>query len=677
MAIQGARLGWTRLTLMCVFLLSFASQSLAYDCTTTADCNYKGCGDVPCSGLHGSSKCINGVWEHRCYPYNGQYPGDTSTPYTFRMKGCYYGDTAVAGGNFGYCGAPPANTACSTNTTTTLTGTWSQVTLSGHVPGSSQGHGVATVDTFMFIFGGVRSGGRSNRLDRIDTTSGVCTTLGAVAGVMGTAPSERSDMGFASWNRILYVFGGLGGFQDGVSSDGSLIMSLNDLHAFDTTRKTWVHLNSSTGVSGTPPSKARYMGFTAHNNFLWVTFGWEMMSNPGADAHKYDISSKTWSVLSSAPPSLCQACGANTFSAFRYSHSQANLGGLVFTFGGVDQGGGHRNDIRTLEMGNSSATWTSPITCDIPEGRIQAALVAVGHKLILFGGRDHTRYYNDVAFFYPTTNQWHTVTNVSGEVPTARSSFGNAVVVGCSIFIYGGQTQVAEPKNYPEYSCVTKLDCNYDGCSNSPCSPDDQFPKYCVDDLLTYDCRDGMCITAIRMDGAGYGHCPERYVIESGGTQQVISVQELQNRMIGRSDQLFQLEVPRETGEDENCQSTTKPPSSTTLSAAATNPAILCDGETSPFFLAGDTFCVPNNLYPAPNVSHCVFENTWQDVRKDNYFYKTGGLGKMMRDGWEVWVCMDHPCCANKKDKVCFTYNEVHHVFAPWGYNSHLHIFKL
>ena len=24
--------------------------------------------------------------------------------------------------------------------------------------------------------------------------------------------------------------------------------------------------------------------------------------------------------------------------------------------------------------------------------------------------------------------------------------------------------------------------------------------------------------------------------------------------------------------------------------------------------LAGDTLCVPNNLYPAPNVSHCVFE---------------------------------------------------------------------
>jgi len=456
---------------------------------------------------------------------------------------------------------------------------------------------------------------------------------------------------------------------------------LNDLHAFDTTRKTWVQLNTSTGVSGSPPSKTQRMGFTAHNGFLWVTFGWEMMYDPGSDAHKYDISSKTWSVLSSAPPTLCQACGANTFSTLRSGHSQANLGGLLFTFGGTDQGGGHRNDIRTLEMGNSSATWTSPITYDVPAGRVDAALVAVGHKLILFGGRDqsgsHTRYYNDVAFFHPATNRWYMVTNVSGEVPTARSSFGNAAVVGCSVFVYGGRTQGGETKNYPVYSCSWKSDCNYDRCSNVWCSPDDPFPKYCVDDLHDYDCRAGMCITSIRRDGSGYGHCPKRYVLyagESGGTEQVVSAEELQN--MGSSDQLFQLEVAPEAGEDENCQSSAPSPLSTTLSATTPPPAPLCDGATSPFSLAGDTLCVPNNIYPTPNVLHCVFAHTWEDVVKNRHLYKTGGLGKMMRDTWEVWVCMEHPCATDKNDRVCFTFDEEHRVFVPWGYNSHLRILK-
>ena len=59
-----------------------------------------------------------------------------------------------------------------------------------------------------------------------------------------------------------------------------------------------------------------------------------------------------------------------------------------------------------------------------------------------------------------------------------------------------------------------------------------------------------------------------------------------------------------------------------------TTPAPFCDGETSPFFLAGDTLCVPNNLYPAANVSHCEFAHTWDDVAENKHLYRTGGLGK-------------------------------------------------
>ena len=62
---------------------------------------------------------------------------------------------------------------------------------------------------------------------------------------------------------------------------------------------------------------------------------------------------------------------------------------------------------------------------------------------------------------------------------------------------------------------------------------------------------------------------------------------------------------------------TTTPILTTTTSATTTTPVPLCDGATSPFMIAGDTLCVPNNLYPAPNVSHCVFEQTWEDVKEN------------------------------------------------------------
>jgi Leucine-rich repeat (LRR) protein len=108
-----------------------------------------------------------------------------------------------------------------------------------------------------------------------------------------------------------------------------------------------------------------------------------------------------------------------------------------------------------------------------------------------------------------------------------------------------------------------------------------------------------------------------------------------------------------------------------------TTPVPLCGGETSPFILANDTLCVPNNLYPAPNVAHCVFEHTWRDLRSMQVSFSTGGLGRLMTDSeWEVWVCMEHPCATDKDDTVCFTYSEAHHVFVPWGYKSHLTFLK-
>ena len=110
------------------------------------------------------------------------------------------------------------------------------------------------------------------------------------------------------------------------------------------------------------------------------------------------------------------------------------------------------------------------------------------------------------------------------------------------------------------------------------------------------------------------------------------------------------------------------------------NCTALCDGETSPFILANDTLCVPNNLYSAPNVAHCVFEHTWRDLRSMQGSFSTGGLGKLMTDfEWEVWVCMEHPCATDKNDRVCFTYSEAHYVFffcVPWGYKSHLTFLK-
>ena len=107
-------------------------------------------------------------------------------------------------------------------------------------------------------------------------------------------------------------------------------------------------------------------------------------------------------------------------------------------------------------------------------------------------------------------------------------------------------------------------------------------------------------------------------------------------------------------------------------------PPIICKDNTKAFSVNGIDLCVPPKLYPASNVSHCVFDKTWEDIQANRYIFQTGGLGNKMRGPeWKVWVCgAQLPCAIEKHDWVCFTYNELHDVFVPWGYNRELLIVR-
>jgi len=105
---------------------------------------------------------------------------------------------------------------------------------------------------------------------------------------------------------------------------------------------------------------------------------------------------------------------------------------------------------------------------------------------------------------------------------------------------------------------------------------------------------------------------------------------------------------------------------------------VACAGAARPFAVAGAAaLCVPERLFPAPEVEHCVFDKTWLDVAEQPGLFVAGGLGKKLMDEWKVWMCAaDVPCSAREGDRVCFTFSERHQVFVPWGYNSELKIVK-
>jgi hypothetical protein len=120
----------------------------------------------------------------------------------------------------------------------------------------------------------------------------------------------------------------------------------------------------------------------------------------------------------------------------------------------------------------------------------------------------------------------------------------------------------------------------------------------------------------------------------------------------------------------------TTPSPTTTPSPPAT--IIICKDDNKPFTINGINLCVPPKLYPAENVSHCIFDKTWEDVQANRYIYQTGGLGKKMQGNeWKVWVCGAQLSRAlETRDWVYFTYNEFHDVFVPLGYNRELLIVR-
>lgn len=91
---------------------------------------------------------------------------------------------------------------------------------------------------------------------------------------------------------------------------------------------------------------------------------------------------------------------------------------------------------------------------------------------------------------------------------------------------------------------------------------------------------------------------------------------------------------------------------------------------------------MPEVLYPAANVAHCVSGLTWEQLSKlgPSTFEKafsTGGLSELMVvDEFEVWMCTTLSSCGGSGGVVCFTFSEAHEVFVPWDYACKLEIHK-
>ena len=116
-------------------------------------------------------------------------------------------------------------------------------------------------------------------------------------------------MGFAALDGVLWVFGGCG-------SGGNR----DDLFAYTIAARAWRQLGAAAGVSGTPPSTRRQMGFSAVAGGLLVTYGTCCSLR---DAHFFDVAAQAWRALP-VPPEK----GWLVQTSSRGGPSQAVLNGI-------------------------------------------------------------------------------------------------------------------------------------------------------------------------------------------------------------------------------------------------------------------------------------------------------------------------------------------------------------
>ena len=247
--------------------------------------------------------------------------------------------------------------------------TWASLSSDGATPSARSRHSMsALADGTAVLFGGWDGGALLNDVYTL-TVSGTSATWASLSSDGATPSGRFSHSMTALADGTVVLFGGYDGAR------------LNDVYTLTVsgTSATWASLSSD----GATPSARSQHTMTALADGTAVLFGGY---NNGArlnDVYTLTVSgtSATWTSLSSdgATPSV------------RSEHSMTALAdGTAVLFGGRESSWSDKNDVDTLTVSGTSATWAS-LSSDgaTPSGRSSHSMTALADgTLVLFGGWD-------------------------------------------------------------------------------------------------------------------------------------------------------------------------------------------------------------------------------------------------------------------------------------------------
>ncbi|KAK7344277.1 hypothetical protein VNO77_13714 [Canavalia gladiata] len=206
---------------------------------------------------------------------------------------------------------------------------------------------------------------------------------------------------------------------------------VNDTHILDLVTKEWIRPK----CEGTPPSPRESHSATLVSDEKLVIFGGsgEGDANYLNDLHILDLGTMRWT----------SPVVKGDLPVPRDSHSTLAIGNKLIVYGG-DCGDQYQGDVNMLDM--DTMTWSRlKIQGSSPGVRAGHAAVSIGTKVYIIGGVGDKRYYNDIWVFDMCTCSW-TQLDIRGEQPQGRFSH-TAIVASMDIAIYGGCGEDERPLN--------------------------------------------------------------------------------------------------------------------------------------------------------------------------------------------------------------------------------------
>ncbi|KAF5194047.1 Rab9 effector protein [Thalictrum thalictroides] len=224
-------------------------------------------------------------------------------------------------------------------------------------------------------------------------------------------PSERWGHSACCYSGVVYIFGGCCGG-----------LHFSDVLALDLDKMTWNTLVTTGQQPGARDSHSSVLV-----NHRMIVFGGTNGSKKVNDLHVLDLRTKEWSSpkCEGTPPPPRESHTATVVSDDK-----------LVIFGGSGEGdANYLNDLHVLDL--KTMRWTSPeIKGDIPAPRDSHVSLAIGNKLLVYGGDCGDRYHGEVDVLDMETYCWSRLV-LQGSSPGIRAGHA-AVAIGSKVFILGG-----------------------------------------------------------------------------------------------------------------------------------------------------------------------------------------------------------------------------------------------